>query len=150
MRSRWDENPTAKDIIKTQVLDEFNTLEDLSIRAATKQRLIYPAYMPSPGKPYYSRPEWYSIFDSGWYDHSCMVPQLKKAILKNQLGVKYIIYVSPKYFEDICKNEGIDMNDKAAKKARIDKEKKAFSLIFCISRASRRAVPLGASSFLLW
>lgn len=124
---KWDENPTAKDIIKTQVLDEFNTLEDLSIRAATKQRLIYPAYMPSPGKPYYSRPEWYSIFDSGWYDHSCMVPQLKKAILKNQLGVKYIIYVSPKYFEDICKNEGIDMNDKAAKKARIDKEKKAFS-----------------------
>ena len=124
---KWDENPTAKDIIKTQVLDEFNTLEDLSIRAATKHRLIYPAYMPSPGKPYYSRPEWYSIFDSGWYDHSCMVPQLKKAILKNQLGVKYIIYVSPKYFEDICKNEGIDMNDKAAKKARIDKEKKAFS-----------------------
>lgn len=122
----WDE-ATKKDIICTRVLDEYDTLTDLQKYAATKQRLIYPAYMPSPGRPYYSRPEWYSIFNSGWYDHSCMVPQLKKAILKNQLGVKYIIYISPKYFEDICKKEGIDMHDRKKVQDRIDKEKKAFS-----------------------
>lgn len=122
----WDE-ATKKDIICTRVLDEYDTLTDLQKYAATKQRLIYPAYMPSPGRPYYSRPEWYSIFHSGWYDHSCMVPQLKKAILKNQLGVKYIIYISPKYFEDICKKEGIDMHDRKKVQDRIEKEKKAFS-----------------------
>ena len=122
----WDE-ATQKDIICTRVLDEYDTITDLKKYSATKQRLIYPAYMPSPGRPYYSRPEWYSIFHSGWYDHSCMVPQLKKAILKNQLGVKYIIYISPKYFEDICKKEGIDLHDRKAVQERIEKEKKAFS-----------------------
>lgn len=125
--SKWAENPMKKDIICTRVLDEFNPITELKMYAAQKQRLVWPAYMPSPGKPYYSRPEWYSIFESGWYDHSCMVPKLKKSILKNQLGVKYIIYVSPRYFEDICKKEGIDVNDRQAYKNRIDKEKRAFS-----------------------
>ena len=125
--SEWDKSPSEKNIICTKVLDEFNAIQELESMAAKRPRLIWPAYMPSPGKPYYSRPEWYSIFTSGWYDHSCMVPKLKKAILKNQLGVKYIIYVAPEYFDDIFKKEGIDRTDRAACKARIDKEKKAFS-----------------------
>ena len=123
----WADNPTERSIISTKVIDEFNAIRDLEMYNAKKNRLIYTSYMPSPGKPYYSRPEWYSIFSSGWYDHSCMVPQLKKAILKNQLGVKYIIYISPKYFEDICKREGIDINDRKAYADRVNKEKQAFS-----------------------
>ena len=109
------------------MLDEFEAVQELKMYAAQKRRLIFPAYMPSPGKPYYSRPEWYSIFTSGWYDHSCMVPKLKKAILKNQLGVKYIIYISPKYFKDIFQKEGIDEHDLEAVRERVEKEKQAFS-----------------------
>lgn len=137
---KWDGNPTNKDIIATRVLDEFNTQADLEMYAATKQRLIFPSYMPSPGKPYYSRPEWYSIFTSGWYDHSCMVPKLKKAIMQNQLGVKYIIYISPEYFEDICKNEGIDRNDREAYKSRVDKEKKAFCEFLSGEKNANKAI----------
>lgn len=125
--SKWDRNPDAKDVICTKVLDEFEALKELEMYAANKKRLIFPAYMPSPGKPYYSRPEWYSIFTSGWYDHSCMVPKLKKAILKNQLGVKYIIYVSPEYFDNIFKTEGIDTTDSAAVKKRTDEIKADFN-----------------------
>ena len=127
--SGWDKTPGSKEypIRATYVMDEFNAINDLKMYAATKRRLIFSAYMPSPGHPYYSRPSWYSIFTSGWYDHSVMVPKLKKAILKNQLGVKYIIYVSPDYFEDIFKKEAINRNDRAAVQARIDKEKQAFS-----------------------
>ncbi len=123
----WADNPTEKKIIQTRVIDEFNALRDLEMYNAKKCPLIYSAYMPSPGKPYYSRPEWYSIFSSGWYDHSTMVPQLKKAILKNQLGVKYIIYLSPKYFEDVCKKEGIDMADRGAYQKRVNEEKEKFT-----------------------
>jgi len=125
----WDKTPGSKDypIRATYVMDEFNAINDMKMYAASKRRLIFSAYMPSPGHPYYSRPSWYSIFTSGWYDHSVMVPKLKKAILKNQLGVKYIIYVSPDYFEDIFKKEAINRNDRAAVQARIDKEKQAFS-----------------------
>ncbi|MBR3653251.1 MAG: hypothetical protein IKN60_04785 [Bacteroidales bacterium] len=126
--SGWDRTPGSKDypIVCTRVLDEFDAVNELTMYAADRRRLVFPAYMPSPGRPYYSRPEWYSIFTSGWYDHSCMVPKLKKAILKNQLGVKYIIYVSPEYFEDIFKKESIDPSDRAKTKERIDKEKQAF------------------------
>lgn len=124
--SDWKDNATPKTIIATRVVDEFDPLRELEMYKAKKERLIFPVYMPSPGRPYYSRPEWYSIFKSGWYDYSCLVPKLKKAILKNRLGVKYIIYVSPKYFEEICKKEGININDRKAYKERIDKEVKAF------------------------
>lgn len=125
----WDRQPGSKDypIVCTRALDEFNAVKELEMYAADKRDLVLSAYMPSPGHPYYSRPSWYSIFGSGWFDHSTMVPQLKKAILKNQLGVKYIIYISPDYFEDIFKKEGIDKTDRAKVKERIDKEKQAFS-----------------------
>jgi len=124
--SRWDKNPGQKDIVCTRLLDEFNALTELTMYQATRPRLVYASYMPSPGRPYYSRPEWYSIFNSGWYDHSQMVPKLKKAILKNQLGVKYIIYITDEYLKDVLRREGIDENDREAVKTRIEKLKKDF------------------------
>lgn len=138
----WSKNPTAKDIVATRVLDEFDTMEDLKILAAEHKtrRFIYPVYMPSPGKPYYSQPEWYSIFRSGWYDHSVMVPELKKAILKNQLGVKFIIYVAQEYFDNICKMEGIDRNDRKAYTERINKEKEAFNEFLTGEKNASKAI----------
>lgn len=127
--ANWENVKSAKDIVATRVLDEFDTMKDLDILKAQRRsrRFIYPVYMPSPGKPYYSQPEWYSIFRSGWYDHSVMVPTLKKSILKNQLGVKHIIYVAQEYFDNICRMEGIDRSDRAAYQERIEKEKQAFN-----------------------
>ena len=125
--SKWDKNPEPKDIICTRVLDEFDAVNDLTRYQAYRPRLVYSAYMPSPGRPYYSRPEWYSIFNSGWYDHSQMVPQLKKAILKNQLGVKYIIYITQEYLEYIYRTEGIDENDRTAVTERVSKLQKDFA-----------------------
>lgn len=124
--TKWDKNPSAADIVCTKVLDEFQALTELQMYQATRPRLIFSSYMPSPGRPYYSRPEWYSIFNSGWYDHSQMVPQLKKAILKNQLGVKYIIYITDEYLKDVLRREGIDENDREAVKTRIEKLKEDF------------------------
>ncbi len=138
----WNDNPTEKDIIATRVLDEFDTARDLDIFKAQHKakRFIYPVYMPSPGKPYYSQPEWYSIFRSGWYDHSTMVPKLKKAILRNQLGVKFIIYVSQDYFKNICKMEGIDPNDRKAYTERVNKEKDAFNSFLAGETNANKAI----------
>lgn len=138
----WADNPTAKDIVATRVLDEFDTMNDLTMLKGQRKtrRYIYPVYMPSPGKPYYSLPEWYSIFRSGWYDHSVMVPELKKAILKNQLGVKFIIYVSQEYFDNICKMEGIDKNDRKAYQERVNQEKKAFNDFLSGEKNANKAI----------
>jgi len=124
---KWDKNPSEKDIIQTRAVNEMNPMPDLNSYCGRKQPLMWCAYMPSPGHPYYSAPEWHSIFRSGWFDHSCMVPKLKTAILKNQLGVKYIIYISPKYFENLCKREGVPVTDKKRYLELVDREKKKFS-----------------------
>lgn len=126
--AKWHDAPGKGDVSASRVIDEFNALADVTAKIAlNKKRMVYPVYMPSPSRPYYSRPEWYSLFESGWYDHSVAIPALKKAILKNNLGVKFIIYISDEYFQDIFQKEGIDMHDRKAVKERVDKEKAAFN-----------------------
>lgn len=125
---KWDESPGKQDIVVSKAIDEFNAIGDIQAKMALKkERMIYPIYMPSPGRPYYAIPEWYSIFQSGWYDHSVAIPELKKAIMKNNLGVKFIIYISQKYFDDIFLKEGIDRTDPKAVKTRVDAEKTKFN-----------------------
>lgn len=138
----WANSPSVDKIEVTRVLDEFDTMTDLRILAARHKdrRFIYPVYMPSPGRPYYSQPEWYSIFRSGWYDHSVMIPELKKAILKNQLGVKHIIYISPEYFENIYEVEGVNCSDRKACKAIIDREIAAFNDFLSGEKNANKAV----------
>lgn len=119
--------PNADSIQRSQVIDEFNALMDAKTRiAVNRNRMVYPVYMPSPGRPYYSRPEWYSVFESGWYDHSVSIPALKKAILKNNLGVKFIVYISPKYWEEVLRMKKIDPTDEKAVKVAKEEEKKNF------------------------
>lgn len=125
---KWPDSPGTSDIVVSKAIDEFNAVGDITaMMALKKQRMVYPVYMPSPGRPYYSLPEWYSIFQSGWYDHSIAIPELKKAIMKNNLGVKFIIYISQKYFDDIFQKEGIDRSDLMAIKKRVDEEKTKFN-----------------------
>lgn len=121
--AKWGDNPQEKDIDVTTVLDRFNTIESLTgYIEKGERRFIIPINFPTPGRNYYQWATWWSIFMSGWYDYALMIPAFKKALLKNGLGVKYIIYISPKYFNNIFKNEGIDINDKEATEARINQE----------------------------
>lgn len=123
--SKWDNNPSKEDIEESYVIDEFDDYLDITSRLQGEnppERLCYPIYLASPGRPYYSYPAWYSIFRSGWYDHLSSIPALKKAILKHNLGVKHIIYVSPSYYEDRAKQAGIDIKDQKA----VDELKKAL------------------------
>jgi hypothetical protein len=116
--SKWDDNPSKKDMEFSYVIDEFDDVLDIKSHLQAKtdrpERLCYPIYLASPGRPYYSYPNWYSIFRSGWYDHLASIPELKKAILKHNLGVKHIIYISPSYFEAKAKQAGISENDQKA------------------------------------
>lgn len=125
---KWGETPSKSDIVESRAINEYNAVNHINeIMTLKKERMVYGAYMPSPGRPYYALPEWYSIFESGWYDHSTAIPELKKAIMKNNLGVKFIIYISQKYFDDIFQKENIDRLDQKAVKARVDLEKNKFN-----------------------
>lgn len=118
------------DIIKTYVVDEFDAVNDITQkllgRTANASRMIFPSYIPSPGRPYYSVPGWHSIFNSGWYDHIKAIPELKKAIMKNNLGVKFIVYISDEYWKNLMKLEGIAPTDAKGIKELKEREKKSF------------------------
>ncbi|MDR1551876.1 MAG: hypothetical protein LBS69_00210 [Prevotellaceae bacterium] len=116
--AKWDKNPAEKDIDVTDALDDYNPLLDLNTRLSSKKyrqlRFMLSVFMPAPGRQYYPLPNWYSIFQSGWYDHAVAIPLLKNTILKNNLGVKYIIYISQDYWEKMYQSHGINDSDRKA------------------------------------
>lgn len=114
--SKWGTFNSVDDITPYRVIDEYNAIADVRFFMAKREKSVcYPVFMPSPGRPYYSYPSWYSIFRSGWFDQVASIPSLKRAILKYKLGVKYIIYISPRFFTAQEEMAGIDQNDTKAK-----------------------------------
>lgn len=115
--SKWDKSPGGipdkADIEKSYVIDEFAAINDIKtqMKAKAYKRVCMALYLPSPGRPYYSYPNWYSVFRSGWYDQISNIPALKSAILEHNLGIRHIIYVSDKYFAYREKQEGISPDD---------------------------------------
>ena len=121
--AKWGDNPSENDVDFTDVIDRFYMLDSLNeYISKKKRRFIVPINFPTPGRSYYQWASWWSIFFSGWFDYALMIPAFKKALLKNGLGVKFIIYISPKYFANIFRSEGIDPNDQEVTQARIAQE----------------------------
>jgi len=124
--AKWKDGATENDLFVTDVLNKFNPFNDLVTRIKERKvktpRFIIPVNFPTPGKVYYSRPPFWSIFRSGSYDFSTMIWEFKKTLLKNGLKVKYIIYISDKYWEKIFKDEKIDLNDPKAVSDRMEAE----------------------------
>jgi len=128
--AKWKDGANEDNMVVTDVLNKFNPYNDLVTRIKERKvkvpRFIVPVNFPTPGKVYYSRPPFWSIFRSGSYDFSTMIWEFKKTLLKNGLKVKYIIYVSDKYWSKIFSEEKIDINSPEAVQARIEKELQTF------------------------
>jgi hypothetical protein len=126
--ANWTKAPTKELTTTSEVISKYNSAADLAERmsAGKQSRFIVPINFPTPGKTYYQRPPYWSIFRSGSYDFSTMIWEFKKTILKNGLRVRYIIYISKKYWENIFREEKIDTNDPTAVKKRKDAEMLKF------------------------
>ncbi len=85
-----------------------------------RNNFIVPVSFPTPGRNYYQKPYWYSIIESGWYDFAIKIPEFKKALMTNQIAVKYIVSLAPGYFKEIFRREKI--TDDKKQLARIKKE----------------------------
>lgn len=60
---------------------------------------IYPISVATPGNKFYQLADWNSIRESGWLEVSQEIPRFKKAMLKNQMHLKYHIQISQMYWE---------------------------------------------------
>lgn len=113
--SIWkDGQPDKTQLTVTPVLSRFNTcanLEEMVKVSRSNRRFVMQISMPTPGRTYYAHPYWWSIFESGWYDLSIMLPMFKKALIKNELAVRYIVYIADEFWQEAAKRENISPAD---------------------------------------
>ncbi len=118
--TQWKQgSPT--DIVATPLLDRRIPILDLKRKlgieidpttmkkatAVKDKRFMMSLCLPTPGRYYNGKPYWWSIFESGWYDFACAIPTFKKALLKNQMTLKYHIKISEQFWNKLFKNENI-------------------------------------------
>ena len=109
----------------TRVLSRYNTVDHLRGLMASgcrDRRFVLQVSMPTPGRTYYAFPYWWSIFRSGWYDLSKMLPAFKKALLTNHLSVRYIVYISDEFWVEVFHRDNVDDADEEKKKEVMDRE----------------------------
>ena len=115
--AEWHQG-TPTDLVATPLLDRQAPLRDLLTRmgrlpgedgmhrVAKERRFIHNIRMDTPGRFYYGRPYWWSIFASGWYDFSSAIPILKKALIKNQMSLRYVVYIKDTFWGELYKAHG--------------------------------------------
>ena len=128
--SNWKD--TARNpVVATRLLDYDNPLWDLKVKLGKKPgrdgkkkkqnegRYVLHIGQPSPGKFYYQKAYWWSIFESHWFDFSCAIPEFKMNLMKNQMVIKYQVLVRKGFFEGLFKTEGLT-DDKLKTARRIE------------------------------
>lgn len=146
----WANLTQSPNIDVTPYLDPHSTILDLKRRIGAapdatgktndekQYRYIIPNNIYLPGSPYYSKPPFWSLFESGWYDFAQAIPEFKTALMKNQMTIKYMVYVEDTYFEAIFKEEAI--KDPEEQKARITQEYKNIQDFLTNSKNAGKAI----------
>lgn len=121
--SDW-KNTSLNPVVATRLLDYDNPLYDLKMKLGIKPgtdgkknkendvRYVMHIAQPSPGKFYYQKAYWWSIFESHWFDFSCAIPEFKMNLMKNQMVLKYHIQVRKGFYEELYRSEGITDDEK--------------------------------------
>ena len=82
------------------------------------KRFVYPVSYPSPGKTYYQLATWDGFRTSGWLEIASQVPAFKKAIMTNQMHIKYLIKIPTNYWPSVYHDwENLSQVEKDTKKA---------------------------------
>lgn len=149
--AKWGKSmEREKDLVVTPVLDSRWPLRDLKMRMGLltndkgtktdlkEYRYIIPLNFPTPGRSYYQKPYYFSIFESGWYDYACKIPEFKNALLDNQMVIKYHVELSEDYFPKIFAEEGITEDEK--KKSRVKAEYAALNKFLSSQKNSGKSV----------
>lgn len=118
-----------EDVVATPLLDRQFPLYDLKRRMGMipnesgktelgkDRRFIHNIRLSTPGRFYYSVPYWWSIFASGWYDFATAIPLFKKALIKNQMALRYVVYIKDEFWNKLYADMKLTKDeDKAAAK----------------------------------
>lgn len=104
--SQWGEESFPDDVIVTRLLDRRSPLYDLKVRTG-----LVPDPETGEKKDEEENGYWWSIF-LDWYEFSYAIPKFKKALLKNQMVLKYHVSINMKFWDKLYDSEGITKDDK--------------------------------------
>lgn len=113
--TRWKKDIIPTDAIATPLINQDEPMQ--SIDKLIKQghkRFMLSLSLPTPGRYYYNKPYWWSIFESGWFDFACSIPEFKKSLLKNQLAIRYHIKIRASFWERLFREEKLTTPEKQA------------------------------------
>ncbi|MCT8340500.1 hypothetical protein MG296_10580 [Flavobacteriaceae bacterium TK19130] len=93
-------NEKSEYVVSIPVVDMYCTAEQ--VREYCKKKKIHkftmPIFYPLVDETYYPEPDHHSVYRNGWMDVVNAIPEYKKAFSKNQLNIKYMVYISEEYF----------------------------------------------------
>lgn len=143
----WADNKSKSKAVRTSALDTRFTNDDITTLVEKgERRFVLKLSMPTPGRNYYARPYWYSIFKSGWYDIARLIPTFKKAIIKNNMSVRYIVYISESYWDEVCRRDNLGHSDVEKRKEAIDNASKKI-IDFLSNESSQGGALLSTAKF---
>lgn len=94
----WEKyNDKAKETAKFDLYHPIFT-DEKEWRTIANHQFAYSLSAPSPGRAYYQKAPWHVILEN-WLTIARAIPEFKKALLKNQLTIKYIIKVPEWWWE---------------------------------------------------
>lgn len=97
INANWDSNGTEANSAIVKVIDPYYDPVGALRERKDGFKYIYPLSFPSPGKTYYQLVSWDSVRRNGWLEIASLIPTWKKALMQNQISIKYHIEV-PEYY----------------------------------------------------
>lgn len=115
---RLGRSDTSVDTIPVPLINkaDYYAVERLKVEGKDSYSALH-CHVPKRHRKYYALPAWHSIIPTGWMDIGEAVTQLKKFFIKNQMTLKYIIYVQEHYWKETYKDWD-KMDDKQRSAAR--------------------------------
>ena len=106
-------NPEAPTADLRRILREARTANVSRRKRPT--RFVLPTQYPTPGRPYYPIPAWWSIFAGGIYEYAYSMIEDRATAKKNSNVIGRIIYIHNDYLMQMYNQMALDTDEKKRK-----------------------------------
>lgn len=126
--ANWDtfaaQGTGKRNVIKVDALDPYGALVDQIKSKPFVKKFIIPMRAQNLGEKYYAKDPLYGLRKSGWLDIAKAVPAWKKAVMNNQLTIKYHLKIAVEWWD--WKYPGFSEKKSKEKQTIMKKEIAAF------------------------
>lgn len=144
--AQWRDTQVPETVHKYVMLNQDDPLGDLEqyIKSETngEKQFAMVTRMPSPDSTYYPIPYYASLFKGKWYDIKRLIALAKYSKLKNAAPLKYIITISPQFWEELFDMAGVTSEED--RNTLVNQKKKEIMDFLTGAENSGRAVFTGA------